>query len=58
MRIEQALVLAAVCSLCVGGLVFYLAYQYWYIPLYGYRRVERLRRDEAAGIPPSPKDYE
>lgn len=57
MTIEQALILATVCSLSVGGLVLFLTYRHWYVPLYESRKVDRLRREEAAGIPPSPRDY-
>jgi hypothetical protein len=57
MTIEQALILAAVCSLSVGGLVLFLTYQRWYLPLRTRLKVERLRHEEAVGIPPSPRDY-
>jgi len=57
MTIEHALILAAVCSLVVGGLVLFLTYRHWYLPLCAWRKVERLRREEAAGNPPSPRDY-
>jgi hypothetical protein len=57
MTIEQALLLAAVCSLSVGGLVLFFSYRRWYLPLRAKLKVERLRREEAAGVPPSPRDY-
>jgi hypothetical protein len=57
-RPGQSVILALVCSLMVvlGG-VAYFAYQYWYIPRWARLRVERLRREEAVGIPPSLCDY-
>src|SRR5438045_771175 len=57
MTIEQTLVPTAVCSLSVGGLVLFLSYRHWYLPLQAKQKVERLRREETAGIPPSPRDY-
>ena len=57
MTIEQALILAAVCSASVGGLVLFFSYQRWYLPLRSRLKVERLNREQAAGVPPSPRDY-
>ena len=57
MAIDQALLLAVICSLCAGGLVLYLTYRHWYLPLRVLRKAERLRREEATGIPASPRDY-
>lgn len=57
MVIEHALLLAAFCSLLVSGGVLFLTYNRWYVPLSARLKVERLRREEAAGIPPSPRDY-
>jgi hypothetical protein len=57
MTIEQTLILAGLCSLSAGGLVLFLTYHRWYVPLRVLRKVERLRREEAAGTPPSPRDY-
>jgi len=57
MTTAQALLLAAACSLTVIGGVLFFAYRYWYVPRWARLRVERLRREEAAGIPPSPRDY-
>jgi hypothetical protein len=53
----QFLFLAIVYSLVLLGGVAYFVYQYWYIPRRALLTVQRLRREEAAGIPPSPRDY-
>jgi hypothetical protein len=57
MHIEPALVLAAICAWAVGGLVFQLLYRRWYLPRQSRLKLDRLRREEEAGIPPSPRDY-
>lgn len=49
--------LTVVCSLAVGGLVLFLTYRHWYVPLRSRQEVDRLRREEAAGVPPNPRDY-
>lgn len=54
---EQVLLLVVFGPLAIGCGVSYLAYRYWYVPLRHRRKVERLRREQAEGIPPSPKDY-
>ena len=56
MATEHALLLAAFCSLLVSGVVLFLAYHRWYVPLCARLKVERLRREEAAGIPPNPAE--
>lgn len=58
MTAGQALLLAAVSSSLVGGLVLFLAYRNWYLPLRAWLRAERLRREEALDVPPSPRDYQ
>jgi hypothetical protein len=55
---EKVLLLVAFCSAVTGGGVFFFAYQRWYIPLSSRLTVERRRREEAKGVPPSPRDYE
>jgi hypothetical protein len=57
MTTSKVLLLLAVCSLTIaGGFLFY-----WYerrcVPRRSRLKVERLIREEAAGIPPSSRDY-
>jgi hypothetical protein len=57
MTTEHTQVLSAVCVLAVCSGDVYQAYWRWYLPLWAKRKVERLRFEEHAGIPPSPRDY-
>jgi hypothetical protein len=41
--------------LVVGSLLLWPLYRYWYLPRASARKVERLAREEAAGVPPSPR---
>jgi|GraSoiStandDraft_55_1057291.scaffolds.fasta_scaffold155209_1 hypothetical protein len=53
----QVLLLLGVCSLTVAGGVLFFGYRHWYIPRQTRLELERLRREETAGIPPNPRDY-
>lgn len=47
--------LIGACAFAVSGCLLVLAY--WYLPRWVSREGERLSSEEAAGIPPSPRDY-
>jgi len=53
----QILLCLAVCLALIGGGMLLFWYVHWYLPRHARRTVERLRREQAAGIPPSPRDY-
>jgi hypothetical protein len=57
MTTQQVVILAGACSLCITGLVLFFWYDRWFLPRRARLKVERLRREEAAGIPPHPRDY-
>ena len=54
---SQIISVIAVCLAVVAGGVLFFAYQRWYLPRRSRQTVERLRREEDAGVPPSPSDY-
>lgn len=57
MTTEQSLMLAGLSALMIGGVLLFLTYRRRHVSLRARREAERLRREEAAGIPPRPKDY-
>ena len=57
MTTELILALTVVCLPVVGGFLLYLAYTRRYLSRWVSREVERLRREEKAGVPPNPRDY-
>ena len=57
MSVVKTILAALFLSSLVFGWIAYFVYQYWYIPRWAKLTGERLRREEAAGIPPSPRDY-
>jgi hypothetical protein len=57
MTTSQVLLLLAACSLTVAAGVLFLLHRHWHIPRQARLKVERLSREEAACIPPSPRDY-
>lgn len=57
MTTVQGLLLFAVCSFLVAWAIWFFRYEHWYLLRRARLKRERLSRDEAAGIPPSPRDY-
>jgi hypothetical protein len=57
MTIIELLSVGGICAVVIAGGTFYFWYQYWHIPRVAQWTVDRLRREEAEGIPPSPRDY-
>ncbi|MFO0985592.1 MAG: hypothetical protein U1E76_28300 [Planctomycetota bacterium] len=57
MTSDRALRLTVVSSVWVAILVLMLVNRLWFRPRSVRLKVERLLREEAAGIPPSPRDY-
>jgi len=45
-------------ALVIAGVVLFFVHRYWYEPRQSRLSAERLRREEAAGVPPSARDYE
>jgi hypothetical protein len=57
MSIPRLLLLVSVCVLTILGGVIYFLYREWYIPRRSRLIVDRLRREDADGVRPSPRDY-
>src|SRR4051812_7684263 len=53
----QVLLLVVVCSSTLVGAILVLRSWEWYISWRVRRWAERLRREEAAGMPPRPRDF-
>src|SRR4051794_13677485 len=54
----RALLISVFGVLLVVGFAFYTAYWRWCLPRRWRSEQQRLRSEEAAGIPPSPRDYQ
>lgn len=57
MPTQAVILLAAVCALVLAGGAAYFLYNHWWLPRSAKSLVERLRRGEAAGVPPSARDH-